>query len=278
VPDFYSGSLFFAMDKNTTTMYVRKMKTAPPPRVNISNHHLKIEPHCTWGPRAIPDTELIFIHSGTFLLKLENKTFKALKNEILVIFPGEHHTLQCLGKPASISCIHCDLPDNQTLARIIRTGGSEVADGFRRCADAFLNPVPWRDELLHAILLELWIRIRASGTLTEIAVPSERVQKMVDYIREHLADPVTRTTLAKKFHTSPQHINHLFKTELATTPTELLHRERAKRAFILIQNENSSIKEAADRTGFCDPYHFSKVFKKVYGITPGTINRFFKSQ
>lgn len=259
-------------------MYVRKMKNDPLPRVNISNHHLKIDPYTIWGPRAIPDTELIFIHSGTFLLKLGNKTFKALENEILVIFPGEHHTLQCLEKTGSISCIHCDLPDNQSLARIIRTGGPEVSDSFRRCADAFLNPTPWRDELLHAILLELWIRIRASGTLTEIAAPTERVQKMVDYIREHLAEPVTRSTLAKRFHASPQHINHLFKTELGTTPTELLHRERAKKAFLLIQNENTSIKEAADRTGFCDPYHFSKVFKKVYGITPGTINRFFKPQ
>jgi len=265
-------------------MYERKMKNYESetllPRVNISNYRQESKPFAFWGPRAIPDTELVFIHAGAFALELEGETVRAKENELLVIFPGERHTLQSLEESGIISCIHCDLPEpeGRVLARIRTAADPELAEGFRRCAEAFLHPAPLRDELLQAILSEILIRIRSLGTLVETNPPSARVQEMVRYIQEHLEEPVTRSTLARKFHASPQHINYLFKTELGTSPTRLLHSERAKKAFLLIQNERISVKEAAFRTGFCDPYHFSKVFKKVYGFPPGLIGRFFTPQ
>jgi len=272
------------MDGNLIEMYVCKMNELETerqlPRVNISNYRQESMPFAVWGPRAIPDTELVLVHSGTFSLELEKETFQASENELLVIFPGERHTFQCLEETGSISCIHCDLPEpeGRTLARIRKTTDPELLEAFRRCAEAFLHPAPWRDELLHAIMSEIWIRIRSLGTSTETNPPSPRVQEMARYIHEHLDEPLSRSALARKFHVSPQHINHLFKTELGTTPTGLLHNERAKKAFLLIQNERISVKEAAHLTGFCDPYHFSKVFKKVYGFPPGRITKFFRPQ
>ena len=250
------------------------------PRVNISNYRQGSNPFSIWGPRAIPDTELVFIHDGAFSLELEGETVQAKENELLVIFPGERHTLRNAEESGIISCIHCDFPESsgRRLARVRIAADPELADGFRRCAEAFLHPAPFRDELLQAILSEILIRIRSLGTLVETNRPSDRVQEMVRYIRDHLDELVTRSTLAEKFHASPQHINYLFKTELGTSPTRLLHSERAKKAFLLIQNERISVKEAAFRTGFCDPYHFSKVFKKVYGFPPGRIRRFFSPQ
>ncbi len=250
------------------------------PRVNISNYRQESRPFAAWGPRAIPDTELVFIHAGVFSLELEGETVRAGENELLVVFPGERHTLRSLEESGIISCIHCDLPElaGRALARTRKSTDPELPEGFRRCAEAFLRPAPWRDELLHAIMSEIWIRIRSLGSLAEANPPSPRVREMVRYIQDHLDEPISRSTLSRKFHASPQHINYLFKTELGTSPTRLLHSERAKKAFLLIQNERISVKEAAFRTGFCDPYHFSKVFKKVYGFPPGRIKRFFSPQ
>jgi len=206
-------------------MYERKMKNYESetllPRVNISNYRQESKPFAFWGPRAIPDTELVFIHAGTFALELEGETVRAKENELLVIFPGERHTLQSLEESGIISCIHCDLPEpeGRVLARIRTAADPELAEGFRRCAEASLHPAPLRDELLQAILSEILIRIRSLGTLVETNPPSARVQEMVRYIQEHLEEPVTRSTLARKFHASPQHINYLFKTELGTSPT-----------------------------------------------------------
>lgn len=248
-----------------------------PPQVNIANWNLAVKPYEAWGPRTIPDTELVFIHAGRFELELDGGSVPTGKGELLCIRPGERHVFRSLEPRGTISCIHCDPPETDRPPRVQSAPDPEIADAFRRCAAAFLHPAPHRGELMGAILAELLIRLRTAGPSAESGV-SERVAEMTRYLREHFDEPVTRNTLAQRFHISPQHINHLFKTELGTSPTALLHLERVKQAFLLIQNERLSVKEAAERTGFCDAYHLSKVFKKMYGFPPGRIARFFTPQ
>ena len=263
-------------------MYESKISKVPTEEsrfsVNISNWQVQAKPFATWGPRTIPDTELIFINEGAFSLEAEHKTIQAETGELLVIFPNEPHRFQCMEKPGIISCIHCDLPDSEirALPRVRKINDPELPDCFRRCARTFIAPSLHREELLQAIMTEIRIRIRPSGAPSEDSGLSPKVAQMADYIRSHPEKPITRSVLAKQFHVSPQHINHLFKKELGITPTELLHNERAKKAFLMILLEHVSVKEAADRTGFYDAYHFSKVFKKTYGFPPGHISRFFK--
>ena len=36
----------------------------------------------------------------------------------------------------------------------------------------------------------------------------------------------------------------------------------------LLGNQSMLVKEVAEAVGFADPYHFSRVFKRVYGIPP----------
>ncbi|MEA2067819.1 MAG: AraC family transcriptional regulator [Verrucomicrobiota bacterium] len=247
-------------------------------RVNIANDRLEAKPFEAWGPRTIPDTELVFVHTGLFSLKTEKETLRIGKNGLLSIPPRTRHVFQSLEESGTISCIHCDISERAPSIQSLHCSDPEIPEAFRRCAEAFIHPAPHRNELLGAILGELLIRLRATGSLRESNPPSERVQTMAAYIREHSHEPVSRSVLAATFHISPQHINHLFKTELGTSPTALLHLERSKQAFLLIQNERIGIAEAAERTGFCDAYHFSKVFKKVYGFPPGRIRRFFQPQ
>lgn len=259
-------------------MYERKMTKQSSIRVNIANDRLEAKPFETWGPRTIPDTELIFVHAGLFSVETDGQTLQAGKNGLLSIPPRTKHIFKNLEASGIVSCIHCDLPEGASSIQFVQCSDPEIPEAFRRCATAFIHPAPHRDELLSTILRELLLRLRATGSLRDSNPPSERVQAMVAYIREHLNEPVSRSVLAERFHVSPQHINHLFKTELGTSPTALLHLERSKQAFLLIQNERLGVAEAAERTGFCDAYHLSKVFKKVYGFPPGRIRRFFRAQ
>ena len=270
------------MDDFLIKMYKCKMKKTDQPGrlpcVNICNWKLKSTPFETWGPRTIPDTELIFVHAGIFSLETNSGTFTAGEHELIIIHPGERHRFYSTRKTGTISCIHCDLPAEIHLSRVQRIADPEIPDAFRRCVQAFIHPSLRRDELLKTILTELLIRLSPDGTPKQPLQITERTAEMIRYIREHCDEPVTRDGLAEKFHISLQHINYLFKTETGISPISLLHLERAKKAFLLIQNERLSVKEAAERTGFYDAYHFSKVFKKVYGFPPGRVIRFFKPQ
>ena len=264
------------MEATRIMMYKRKMDSLL--RTHFSNDQLRPSPGMCWGPRSIPDIELILIHAGSLALHLEKQTVQAEENDLLIIFPGERHTLECLQENTSISCIHCDLPEAeaQSLSRVQRIKDPEIANGFRRCASAFMHPSSCRTELTNAILSEIWIRIRVATSPSERSHSSGPAEEIAQTIREHCCEPFDRTALAKRFHISPQHLNYLFRTQLHTTPTEVLHRERMKQAFLLMQNEHLSVKETAERTGFYDTYHFSKVFKKAYGIPPSSMIQFFK--
>ena len=57
-------------------------------RVTFSNDHLHPTYGTCWGPRSIPDIELILIHAGSLALHLEKQTVQAEENDLLIIFPG----------------------------------------------------------------------------------------------------------------------------------------------------------------------------------------------
>ena len=68
---------------------------------------------------------------------------------------------------------------------------------------------------------------------------------------------------------SPVYISKIFKEETGESPINYLIKIRLEKARdILIKDDNSSIKSIANEVGYEDAYHFSKLFKKYYGISP----------
>lgn len=94
---------------------------------------------------------------------------------------------------------------------------------------------------------------------------------MVKYLKQHANGTVSRRDLARHFNMTPEHVNLLFRKELKATPTEIVNRERCHRAWQLLQNGELSVKEVADQVGFHDPFYFSRVFKKVFGVPPSSL-------
>jgi AraC-like DNA-binding protein len=60
----------------------------------------------------------------------------------------------------------------------------------------------------------------------------------------------------------------LFQRYGAESPYQMLLRLKMRHATDLLNGSPSLIKQVAKTVGFADPYHFSRVFKKVYGVSP----------
>lgn len=68
---------------------------------------------------------------------------------------------------------------------------------------------------------------------------------------------------------SPVYISKIFKEETGESPINYLIKIRLEKARdILLTSEGGSIKSIANSVGYEDVYHFSKLFKKYYGISP----------
>lgn len=274
-------------------MYNNKMKSKTAkiikaneirPDVHYSNY-ITVVPGTGWGPRTIPDFELILMVSGEFSYfrcDADEKT-KLNEGEIICIPPGELHVFKCeqASSPhAVIACIHLELDDKGSFLNndyalspfpplVTDTkGDAAIHELFRNCRNTFEGFGKYRQELLDAMTKELWLRLAEyweGGSEKEI---SPRMRQMTLFLQKHLAESPTRRDLAKKFSITPEHVNALFKNELGTTPAKFLRRIKIYQACRFLREEGLSIKETAERLGFYDEFHFSKAFKKVMGASP----------
>jgi AraC-like DNA-binding protein len=75
-------------------------------------------------------------------------------------------------------------------------------------------------------------------------------------------------TLAAKALVSPTHLCRLFNEAFEMSPVQTITTMRLKRASTLLVRTNYPLKRISYLTGFENQYHFSRLFKKVYGISP----------
>ena len=88
------------------------------------------------------------------------------------------------------------------------------------------------------------------------------------YIINHIEERLTLNEIAAVFGLSPNYLSTLFKKTCSMGFSEYITQRKISRAKSLLLEQDLKIYEAADRLGFESAFYFSKVFKKVEGISP----------
>lgn len=91
-------------------------------------------------------------------------------------------------------------------------------------------------------------------------------------IDDHLATPPTVATLAAACGVSADHLARCFAATCGTTPARWIQQQRIAAAAERIIG-GATIEAAALATGFANRAHFSRVFRRVTGTTPGATRR-----
>jgi AraC-like DNA-binding protein len=94
------------------------------------------------------------------------------------------------------------------------------------------------------------------------------VQRMQDYIEEHLHEPITLHKLASVAGYSPWHTAKIFKTLTAKSPFEYIRAVRLSRAAMRLRDENVRIVDVAFDFVFDSHEGFTRAFSKQFGLTP----------
>ncbi|NML21461.1 helix-turn-helix transcriptional regulator [Pseudoflavitalea sp. G-6-1-2] len=85
--------------------------------------------------------------------------------------------------------------------------------------------------------------------------------------------PPTLQQLARLCYTNEYKLKNGFKELFNDTVFGYLNTVKLEEAKTLIQNTHKSIAEIAADCGYANPQHFSRAFKKKYGITPGVLRK-----
>lgn len=256
------------------------------PIVRIANHH-PVVARMVWD-RSIPDLQVICILQGSFEYQDAHQPALSLTpGEILLIEPNTRHCfrLEPTAEGGEIAGMHFEfIPSARwaagdyrlalQLARVTRVKDTAYLEQrFKHLAAVYESYQPYRMELVNAIAREILLLLAAywKDENARAAHPSQRMELILDYIRAHLAQPLTRQSLAETFNLSPGYINQIFKLELGMSPSAVINRERAARAYQLIDRDGYTVAESALAVGFQDPFYFSRVFKLIYTIPPSRV-------
>lgn len=98
-------------------------------------------------------------------------------------------------------------------------------------------------------------------------------RRVKELMRASLNEEISLSRLAGECDLSSRHFARAFRLSTGLPPHRWLVRHRVERAKELLATQRFSLVEVAMFSGFADQSHFTRVFKEVVGVTPGTWRR-----
>ena len=102
---------------------------------------------------------------------------------------------------------------------------------------------------------------------------SSPIRKAIEFIRINLNQDLSLDSISVALHLSPSELSRQFKKETGENISDYVNKRRINEALYLLENESISITDVSYMVGFNDVNYFTKVFKKIKGMTPSRYRR-----
>jgi AraC-like DNA-binding protein len=107
----------------------------------------------------------------------------------------------------------------------------------------------------------------------ELALKSHSVSvttfnKCKNYIDRHFSENICMSDVAEDCDINVKYMSSLFKRYSDNTPYEYLMKIKLNKAADMLLNTSLTVKNIGEQIGLMDPYHFSRMFKQYYGLSP----------
>lgn len=242
--------------------------------------------------------EIAFMMSGTGKYRIDGEVYDVGEGDLIIFNPGTKHQGLVADMANAVTEFFVgaadirfkNMPANAMplpeKGPIIHTTGELRQKLFKICASMEAeNTVCWQGRyfmmkayLMQMILLIVRQQMQPVEVKTGCAFESVNkkyvVEQIVNYFEDHYAEKISLDQIAENMYLSPFYISRIFKSETGDTPIRHLINIRLEKAMVLLQEGFAgSIQEVAERVGYDDAYHFSKLFKKRYGMPPSQVKK-----
>jgi AraC-like DNA-binding protein/quercetin dioxygenase-like cupin family protein len=294
-----------------STAYVAKLSHMKPV-VNFANR-LVTQPGQTWGPRTIPDCQLIFVISGRATIILGPHTYRISSGEC--VFYGTdspHQITSSTTDPVTFSSIHFSW-DQKSMNPVhpwaeIKTceehelvkepaayavqmddfGEVRVPHHFvqpalepffLQIAEEYRNGGCGYQASLRGLLTHLLVTILRQHRVMGLSSSPDHLRKIEPALEAIRCKPDTSWTtdeLARLCGYHPTYFAALFRETTGASPKHFLVLERIRRAKQLLL-EDYTIEQTADKLGYTSIHYFCRNFKEATGLTPTEFRRQMKA-
>lgn len=94
------------------------------------------------------------------------------------------------------------------------------------------------------------------------------VRKIKAYVESKVDDDLSLQTVADQFQIDKYQLSRIFKQEIGVNYWAFVTKIRMQKAAHLLMETSWKNNSIAERIGFVDESHFSRTFKKYFGVTP----------
>lgn len=185
------------------------------------------------------------------------------------------HEVLHLTVPTHILRTH--IPQDFSTGLFLELKRPELAIAENILTDVFEDDGSLAEESARALVDTALAIIGNAVNASEEAAPSRqtiadrRLQDVLRFIEVHLSDPQLSTAMvAKGCGISPRYLSFLLRLK-GTSFSELVWEQRLEKARDWLSTSDPrdiSISEIAYGVGFKSPAHFSRMFKRVFGVNP----------
>ena len=243
--------------------------------------------------------EMAFVLSGEGKYHIEGEIYDIREGDLLIFNPGIRHQalfLKEVETPTTeffVGFSEIQFPGfcpNYLPVRngsyVLHTKGELRQRIFKICSSMEAEKAacrPGRYYMLKSYLMQLLILMMreqcepvkpVDGFAFESTNKKYVVEKILNYFEDHYSEKISLDQIAENMYLSPFYISKIFKSETGDAPIQHLIKIRLEKAKELLElGTAGSVQEVAALVGYDDAYHFSKLFKKRFGITPTQAKR-----
>ena len=223
--------------------------------------------------------ELLLFHSGNASFNIDNKVFQLRKNDLLIIHPAQYHKLCVLSSMPYARCVF-NFQRRVLSAEEIETlknadpvyhieRDSLIANAFATLKSC--EPIYSAEDFEH--LKELSLRSILMNlkylpkTKEDFHQPHTRMDEMIDFINEHIEDPLNAQILADNFFISKSSVDRAFVEKIQISCKRYINKKKILHAQTLISEGVPALK-AAERCSYESYATFFRQYKMILGIPP----------
>ena len=236
--------------------------------------------------------ELNFILSGNGTQVVDGELFNTQAGDVLICNSGALHDDSLMANSQiNAWCLAVtnfklpDLPVNQLVTKNFspRIPCQSVADNLAQLYPMIhhyaqqKNGYSIANTLARAVVLIVYKNFQSSS----VAVSKENnfiVEKTRRYIQDHYAENLTVKSLAEMVNANEFYLSHAFKKITHYSPQQYILRRRIGKAQCLLIYTSLPLTEIAARVGYDDSNYFSRVFKKIVGMSPRLYRQKWREQ
>ncbi|HEY9857738.1 MAG TPA: AraC family transcriptional regulator [Stenomitos sp.] len=149
----------------------------------------------------------------------------------------------------------------------------ELLCAFSRLLDVMRTPehLPVMADLIHREIVYHLLRSEQGGRLWQLAMTgsqSNRIQKVINWLKNHYAEPLRMEDLASLATMSVSSMHHHFREITSMSPLQFQKQLRLQEARRLMLIEDLDAGSAALRVGYDSPSQFSREYSRLFGQPP----------